>query len=455
MEMQNACRSPRGSLPSCVAKTRRPALFIRQIALSIGQLLPACFPVLVLRTCLGLAGLLAMGGPAIATADDYSADIVIELFKDDDSRVAEGESVSGTLEGKVTIRNSVAQHAQFYKNFRVLETTEIGQMIDSNEWVRTFTLDTSEFYDGENLVSAHVHPMNVPGQPYIADFSVQAVKIVTANGNPAPSGDVELPTIAIDPTMMLLLESSLEGGKDLYTDYDAVTIFDDGAQIDVDQEENESNRAQVIPHLGTSILGRFRWTDRSLPFGESVGRLIRRAHLINFQKSTPTQARIVFFLNDACGRANYGFYSFSLPAVSAEVRRAYPLPSTNARILNVFQGDEIVIADDGAFTLNVEVSNPRLLGTQFGTLSTWVGNRSVAATELNGVIRAMKPEDTSVVVEVEIPAAEIRKLQDSREGGVGSTAFALWNDFDKFRDSSLPVSDHIHLNSIRTRSYTR
>ena len=105
------------------------------------------------------------------------------------------------------------QHAQFYKNFRVISTHEDGHLIDSSDWVRTFSVDTSEFYDGENLISAHVHPMNVPGQPYIADFSVQAFKIVAENDNPAPTGDVRLPTLTIDPSMMLLLDSTLLGSK--------------------------------------------------------------------------------------------------------------------------------------------------------------------------------------------------------------------------------------------------
>ena len=43
------------------------------------------------------------------------------------------------------------------------------------------------------------------------------------------------------------------------------------------------------------------------------------------------------------------------PALSDEARREYPLPSTDAKILNVSQGDEIVIADDGVFSLKVEV----------------------------------------------------------------------------------------------------
>ena len=117
------------------------------------------------------------------------------------------------------------------------------------------------------------------------------------------------------------------------------------------------------------------------------------------------------------------------------------------------QGDEIVIADDGAFNLRVEITNPRLLGKEFATLSTWVGNRSVAKTDLTVLIRTMKAEETSVIVEVEIPATEIQKLQESRDGGADSTAFVLSNDFYKFRDSNLPTSEHVHLNSIRTESY--
>ena len=180
---------------------------------------------LVLTLCVGLCG------PSLLGADDFSSDIVIELLTLDESPVIEGDTVSGTLTGKVTIRNSMMQHAQFYKNFRVISTHEVGHMIDSSDWVRTFSVDTSEFYDGENLISAHVHPMNVPGQPYIADFSVQAFKIVAENDNPAPTGDVRLPTLTIDPSMMLLLDSTLLGSKSVYTDYEAVTVSDDDGRM--------------------------------------------------------------------------------------------------------------------------------------------------------------------------------------------------------------------------------
>ena len=149
-----------------------------------------------------LAVLPGLHGPAVLQAGGFSSDIAIELFRPNNSPVFEGDTVSGTLRGQITVQNSMTQHAQFYKNFRILIPDEAGQLIDSNDWVRTFTLDTSEFYDGENLISVHVHLMNTPGTPYITDFSVQAFKIVTANGRAAPSGDVQLPTMTIDPTMM-------------------------------------------------------------------------------------------------------------------------------------------------------------------------------------------------------------------------------------------------------------
>ena len=69
---------------------------------------------LVLTLCVGLCG------PSLLGADDFSSDIVIELLTLDESPVIEGDTVSGTLTGKVTIRNSMMQHAQFYKNFRVM-----------------------------------------------------------------------------------------------------------------------------------------------------------------------------------------------------------------------------------------------------------------------------------------------------------------------------------------------
>ena len=359
--------------------------------------------------------LTVLSAPSLLSADEFDPSIDIELFSDD-APVTEGATVAGCLTGRVTVRGARGQHAQLYQNFRVIDPQEDGHLIDTDLWVRTF-------------------------------------RIVTENGNPAPTGDTRLPTVTIDPSMMLLLDSTLVGGKSLYTDYDAVTVSDDAGRIDVDQHEHMSNRAQVIPHLGASVLGRFRWTDRTLPFAESLGRLIRRAHLVNFQRSKDTPARVVFFVSDASGRANYGFYRFTLPGLSEEARRAHPLPSMDARILNVADGDEIVVADDGGFILEVEVSNPRLLSREFSMLSTWVGNRSVARTNLTPLVRAMDAAQTSVTVEVEIPASEVSKLQESRDGGVDSTAFVIWNDFDRFRDASLPTSAHVHVNSIRTASY--
>jgi hypothetical protein len=76
-------------------------------------------------------------------------------------------------------------------------------------------------------------------------------------------------------------------------------------------------------------------------------------HLIPFQKTEPFDATIVFFLTDDVGRANYGFYSFEVPAISAEDRDAVPMPALDAEMLNVGQGDEIVIRGARAFVLQV------------------------------------------------------------------------------------------------------
>ena len=111
-----------------------------------------------------------------------------------------------------------------------------------------------------------------------------------------------------------------------------------------------------------------------------------------------------------------------------------------------------MVPDGGSVTIQVEITRPRLLGGEFPILSTWVGNRSVAATELTERIRALPADQTSLVVDVEIPAAEITKLEATRGAGPGSTAFVLWTDFDRGRDASLPTSGHLHLNSVRTTS---
>ena len=44
-----------------------------------------------------------MCGPSLLEAQDFDSNVVIELFHPDTSPVADGELVSGTLTGKVTI----------------------------------------------------------------------------------------------------------------------------------------------------------------------------------------------------------------------------------------------------------------------------------------------------------------------------------------------------------------
>ena len=373
-----------------------------------------------------------------------------ELFDANGNPVVQGVPVSGVLTGRATVLNHIGDHAQFYQNFRVLHTDQPGHMVDSASWQRTFRVDTARFYDGDNLISMHVHPHNAPGMPYGADFDVGLFRVTTFNNNPAPNGDTELPTAKIAPDKIRFTGSQSLPGKWIFSDVDAVKIFDDSGQIDIDQLEAASNQAQVITHLGASVLGRFRWLSREPPFGDSVGRVFDHNYLINFQRETEYDAKLVFFFNDAVGRANYGLHRFRMPALAPQDAAAFSVPRLDARFLNVHQGDEIVVPAGGSFTAKVEINNVQSLGSQFRLLSTWVGNRSVATTDLGPMLRDIPPDQERIVVDVQIPADEIRKLQDSRFGGVDSTAFAIWNDFAIGASESLPTSEHQHLSSIRT-----
>ncbi|MFP4283769.1 MAG: hypothetical protein ACLFU2_14195, partial [Opitutales bacterium] len=75
-------------------------------------------------------------------------------------------------------------HAQLYQNFRPVETHERGGMVTGAEWVRTFTIDTREFFDGENLLSVHLHPHAEAGQAYAVNFQVETFLLETSNDHP-------------------------------------------------------------------------------------------------------------------------------------------------------------------------------------------------------------------------------------------------------------------------------
>ena len=61
-----------------------------------------------------------------------------------------GDTVSGQISGDVTIRNKAGYHAQFYQNFRVLHPSRHSHMINASIWRRSFRVDTTRFFDGEN-----------------------------------------------------------------------------------------------------------------------------------------------------------------------------------------------------------------------------------------------------------------------------------------------------------------
>ncbi len=383
-----------------------------------------------------------------------NTNLKIELFDIDGNSITSGQTVSGALTGKVTVNNKMGQHAQFYQNFRTLPINGTTH-IKSNTWERTFSLDTTSFYDGENLISMHVHPVNVEGQAYTTQFNVSQFKIVTSNNNPSPNGDTQLPTLSIDKSKIVVSPSKLLPGHVLDAVSGAFDIQDDFGLIQIDQSPNSSRKAQVIPHLGASVLGRFRWTGNRPPWGEDFKHdIFGDVQLINFQKESTYRATLVLFFNDDSGRANYGFYAFDMPAIADVDRAEYTLPSLDSKFLNVSQGQEIIIQEDEGYSIKVEVNVTAAMADKFPLMTTWIGNRAVAETKLADYVGSIPANESSFVVDVEIPINEIRKLQNSRQGGYDSVAFAIWNDFSSInvrtRTDNLPSSEHVHVSMIRT-----
>ena len=381
---------------------------------------------------------------SINVTDDASSYVRIKVFKDG-LEIQEGEEVSGEITGEIHIHNAMHQHAQFYKNFRTLKANEHGHMIMSNHFIRTFTIDTSEFFDGENLISVHAHPHNVEGQPYMTDFMFGTFKLNSSNSNPAPNGDTKLPEAVIDNDQLTVSSSAFMSIGD-----NAVTINDDGETLNFDQSSSFAGNAQIIPHLGASVLGRFRWNTLTPPFAEDG--IIKSVNLINFQQSTETEARIIFFLQDEVGRANYAYTNVTIPAISSSNRLNNPLPNLDAHIENLSQGDTLIIPDGEEFNVRVKVTNPGSLTSTYRKLNLWVGNRSVKNIDLTEHYNNLTEGETEFFVDIPLPASEIAKLEAKRALGQDSTAFAMWLDFTNGNSNNLPTSEHIHLNSIRTLS---
>lgn len=378
--------------------------------------------------------------------------ILLELFDREGNLLGPGSVVSGEIRGRVTVLDKVGQHAQFYQNFRVLHTEEHGHMVDEEIWQRNFVVDTTAFFDGENLISVHVHPMNMPDEPYQAEFAVAYVKVETFNFNLAPNGDTALPKMMLDLRKFQITPSELLPGHELEASFGAVAVMDDFGEILIDEARFGSEKAQVIPHLGASVLGRGRWAESFPPWGESNGLYIEGAQLFSFQREQEYAANVVFFFNDDSGRANYAFYPMMIPALPGGDRGNYPLPNLDARLVDIVQGDEILVPAGGSYIARMEIEVNMEIASQFPIMNTWVGNRSVASTNIFDHVSYVPDGFTKLYVDVAIPSAEIEKLQDTRQPGLDTLAFAIWNDFSKrgFGNKNLASSEHTHLSAILT-----
>ena len=69
----------------------------------------------------------AICGSSVLQANDFSSDIAIELFTRDDSPVREGDTVSGTLTGKIRL------------------ATEVSPDVPDDETSNGFTLSSPEY----------------------------------------------------------------------------------------------------------------------------------------------------------------------------------------------------------------------------------------------------------------------------------------------------------------------
>jgi hypothetical protein len=363
----------------------------------------------------------------------YATKVRIDVFKDG-RPVAEGEPVGGRITAKVTVTEGQGQHAQFYGNFIVLDPIDGGVMIDADPWIRTLELDTSMFFDGENLLSAHTHPHNVPGRPLNTDLAFGTFKVVAENGRPAPQEDRLLPSLNIQDNLEGLWKPDAQGGL-------AIGI----AGISDDVKAGN----QIIVHLGSSVLG--RWSTLA---GQADGFIASDVALVYFQREKPVPARLVFFISDAVGRANYAYKEIVLPPLAPGARDTYPLPAPDARILDIDQGDSIVVTDAEDQIVRIEVSHlPKLSPTAYGgpRLRLWSGNQIVAITPLLPYIEKLKPGETSFIVETPIRVLALRE-QEKYTYGPGATARALWTDIRYEENGTVknfPTADHVHLSSLR------
>ncbi len=423
------------------------ALVAAILSLSIPYRLVTLRPsggVLMLRTLIQIVLVLMAFAAAPLRAVDPSIAFTVTS---NGQPVSEGQTVSGMVNITVTVTNGVAMHTATYGNMIFLPFNELGHAPDAPVWSHTTQVDTRRFYDGENLLSVHVHPHNHAGEPYGADFTFATFKIVSENANPAPNGDRLLPTLSFS-SWGWTPSPGQEG--DYYLSGDA-TMADDKTPGGVDRGFTTAAPIQMVAHLGDSVLGRFRWNTLTPPFGDSG--LVSRCHLRPFQRDQEFDARVVVFFTDGAGRANYATKTFRMPALTATEATALPLPLMDAKIVGLGDGGTLVVPEGGTAPLYVQLSNPQPAVWRYPEMTTWLGNRAVHVTSLLPLLESWPEGATSIIIEVPIPAAEIARMQAVRQGGEMSTAMPVWLDFNQQNEPSLPVSSHVHLNSVRTSGY--
>ena len=425
---------------------------------------------LALRQKLPIGGSIAVAGGALFVADESPARMIrldlLDASLDANANItvrkngipqAEGATVSGNIDVTVSISNAIGQHVQIYGNFMVLQSMDHDEMIETSPWETTVRIDTRRFFDGENLLSVHVHPHNHHEGQHSTDFTFATFKTVTANSKPAPSGDRLLPQFQsggypvagarIVPAQGLPSWTTIRGGG---------SLIDDGVNYGVDQFPDEAGPIQIISHLGTSVLGRARWHLFSPPFGDLE--LIADVDARPFLSAQPKLSRIVYFFTDRAGRANYYTEDILLPAQTPADLANAPLPLMHGHVLNLHDGDHLVADDANGFTVFVKVVSPMPHADRYRSLTLWIGNRAVAVVSMQTFVDAIPPGGSSCIIPVVIPSSEIAGLLAARDAGEGSRAFALWMDFNsgdknaQIDTLNMPNSEHLHLNSVRLAS---
>ncbi|SEA11288.1 Ig-like domain-containing protein [Microbulbifer marinus] len=383
-------------------------------------------------------------------------EVVIEIYDVNGGPVVPGDTVTGEIHGKVTVRNKRGQHAQFYKNFMVLHTHEHGHMVNEEVWLREFTLDTSEFFDGENLISVHVHPMSMPGERFTTNFDVGVFRLVTSNNNPAPNGDFKLPRAELMEGSLELNASTLFPGHAVSSGFRDFRVFDDIDEIYIDGNSFHGE-AQVIAHLGASVLGRKHY------FFDSYGgfpspatdyrKMFESVHLVNFQQPQAINSKVVYFFSDGAGRANYGFHALEIPALPEEDLEAFSRQMPEVDFLNLQQGDHLFIGEEQFFRVQVRVKMAEKFSEIFHQVVIWVGNQPMYSAGVDpDWLSCNVPEGSDTyIAELLIPAVKVEQLAQARQKGVGTGAFAVWSELSPGTlGPSLPVREHVHLSSLRT-----